>query len=170
MMTVIVGRRSNSPLCTVKSTAVPEDEQCQEFSVPAHPGAGGGVVGIDGPLWIKYVQGVVALMNSGGDVPGFEAVVTSCVPLGGGVSSSASLEVAVGLFVEELLGRELPRKDLALVCQQAEHRYAGIHDIVKYNIFSWLRIDIITFVMLYWTWRIYIIFLLRGLYKVPHYR
>lgn len=125
MMTVIVGRKSDSALCKVTSTAVPEAVQCQQFSVPPCPKGCSVSTSPDDPLWIKYVQGVVALMNEKGDIPAFEAVVTSCVPLGGGVSSSASLEVAVGLFVEQLLGRELPRKELALKCQNAEHLYAG---------------------------------------------
>ena len=127
MMTVIVGRKASSKHCRVLSTAdLPEGEEAwQEFPVPSHPGGGADVVAIEGPLWIKYVQGVVALMNLEGDVPAFEAVITSCVPLGGGVSSSASLEVAVGLFVQQLVSKELNRVDLALTCQQAEHRYAG---------------------------------------------
>ena len=50
------------------------------------------------------MQGVVALMNEAGNVPAFEAVICSCVPLGGGLSSSASLEVATALFVEQLCG------------------------------------------------------------------
>ncbi len=44
-------------------------------------------------------------MNKDGGVPVFDAVITSCVPLGGGVSSSASLEVATCLFVEQLKGK-----------------------------------------------------------------
>ena len=45
-------------------------------------------------------------MNQDGSVPVFDAVITSCVPLGGGVSSSASLEVATCLFVEQLKGEQ----------------------------------------------------------------
>lgn len=127
IMTVIVGRRSDSAECNIFSTAIPSEEACQVFSVPPHPGKGSDLVTIGGPLWIKYVKGVIALLNNAGDVPPFEAVITSCVPLGGGVSSSASLEVAVGLFVENLLGRKLPREELALICQEAEHRYAGMY-------------------------------------------
>ncbi len=129
-MTVIVGCKAQGPLCCVTSTADEEEvkmKACQEFPVPQHPGKGTAEVPCEGdPLWIKYVKGVVALMNENGDVPAFEAVITSCVPLGGGLSSSASLEVAMGLFVEQLVERQLPsRKELALLCQQAEHRYAG---------------------------------------------
>ena len=129
-MTVVVGRKVHGSQCSITSTAEEKDvkqEAYQAFPVPEHPGEGKEEVPCkEDPLWIKYVKGVIALMNGKGDVPGFEAVITSCVPLGGGLSSSASLEVAVALFVEQLLGRPLPsRKDLALLCQQAEHRYAG---------------------------------------------
>lgn len=126
MMTVVVGRVSASSVCRVISTAVSEEDAAQEFPVPPHPGEGTNVVTMDVPLWIKYVKGVVALMNQNGDVPAFDAVITSCVPLGGGVSSSASLEVAVGMFVQQLTpAKEWSRVQLALLCQEAEHRYAG---------------------------------------------
>lgn len=39
-----------------------------------------------------------------GAVPGFQAIIVSSVPLGGGISSSASLEVAVYTFLEALTG------------------------------------------------------------------
>ena len=51
------------------------------------------------------------------------------MPLGGGLSSSASLEVAVYTFLEALEGstaQNLPLKDKALSCQLAEHKYAGM--------------------------------------------
>ena len=63
------------------------------------------------PSWCHYIQGVVALMNGNFrgskvnqivGVPPFEAVIASRVPIGGGVSSSAALEVATCLFIEEL--------------------------------------------------------------------
>ena len=59
---------------------------------------------LSSPPWTRYVKGVVALLSRGvpGGVPPFEAVINSSVPLGGGVSSSASLELSVCLFVEEL--------------------------------------------------------------------
>ena len=56
-------------------------------------------------------------MNQDGEVPAFDAVITSCVPLGGGVSSSASLEVATCLFIEQLRGKVKSQLKL-LVCIQ----------------------------------------------------
>src|SRR5712671_3360226 len=47
------------------------------------------------PAWSNYVRGVVAGFQRRGDkVAGFDAVIASTVPFGGGLSSSAALEVA----------------------------------------------------------------------------
>lgn len=124
LVTVIVGRRSSSSECRLVSTAV--SDLCPPFSVPPYPPPDTPLVPVDGPTWAKYVKGVVALMNQDGGVPAFDAVITSCVPLGGGVSSSASLEVATCLFIEQLRGGcGLSLVEKALLCQQSEHRYAG---------------------------------------------
>ena len=100
---------------------------CPPFPVPCYPSSDDPrVVPCPGPVWTKYVKGVVALANKDGQVPSFDAVVASCVPLGGGVSSSAALEVATLLFIEQLVGGVcLSLKEKALLCQEAEHRYAG---------------------------------------------
>lgn len=50
--------------------------------------------------------------------------IVSDVPLGGGLSSSASLEIAVSVFLEQLLKVEMTPEDRALLCQAAEHNFA----------------------------------------------
>ena len=129
-MTVVVGRKSCSSLCSVFSASIKNsDRPMYEFSVPVYPGdktSDPVATDPEAPSWTKYIVGVVGLMNEQSDIPAFEAVITSCVPLGGGVSSSAALEVAMALFVEQLRGKEKRSPvDLALLCQQAEHRYAS---------------------------------------------
>ncbi|KAB7495369.1 Galactokinase [Armadillidium nasatum] len=52
--------------------------------------------------WVNYVKGVVANFHT--HAPGFDAVVVSSVPLGGGLSSSAALEVATYTFLEAITG------------------------------------------------------------------
>lgn len=56
------------------------------------------------PKWANYVKGVVCNFP-GGFVDGFDAVIVSSVPVGGGVSSSAALEVAMYTFLETLTGK-----------------------------------------------------------------
>jgi galactokinase len=79
------------------------------------------------PRWANYIKGVVAGCRAADiNVPGFDAVITSDVPLGGGLSSSASLEVAVATLIEAMTGRSLDPVDKALLCQRAEHDFAGM--------------------------------------------
>jgi galactokinase len=77
--------------------------------------------------WVRYVQGVLAeFLQLHGDVPGFDAVIGSNVPLGGGLSSSAALEVAMATLLETITGHSLDPVQKALLCQRAEHRFAGV--------------------------------------------
>jgi galactokinase len=78
------------------------------------------------PAWSNYVRGVIAGFQKLGSVPGFDAVIDSSVPLGGGVSSSAALEVASATLLEAMLGEALDPEKKALLCQKAEHDYAGV--------------------------------------------
>uniref|UniRef100_G3U779 Galactokinase 1 n=1 Tax=Loxodonta africana TaxID=9785 RepID=G3U779_LOXAF len=59
-------------------------------------------------------------------LPGFNVVVVSSVPLGGGLSSSASLEVATYTFLQQLCPDSGTIAARAQVCQQAEHSFAGV--------------------------------------------
>jgi galactokinase len=81
----------------------------------------------DGPAWALYPKGAAEAMRQRVPVKrGFDAVVDSNVPLGGGLSSSASFEVAMALAVLTANGQSLPLVDLALACQWAEHNYPGM--------------------------------------------
>ena len=75
--------------------------------------------------WTSYVQGSIACsIEKGAKTTGFNAVINSNVPLGGGLSSSASLEVAVATLMEELSGVKFPGTVKPLLCQKAEHVFA----------------------------------------------
>ncbi|KFR17454.1 Galactokinase, partial [Opisthocomus hoazin] len=63
---------------------------------------------------------------AGGPVPGFSAVIASDIPLGGGLSSSAALEVAAYTFLQQLCPDNGDVVAKALVCQKAEHTFAGM--------------------------------------------
>ncbi|MCD8077095.1 MAG: galactokinase [Lachnospiraceae bacterium] len=80
--------------------------------------------------WTNYVKGVFrALEQRGCALPGgMDLLVYGNLPGGAGLSSSAALEVLAGLMARELL--ELPglsMTDLALVGQQAENEFCGMH-------------------------------------------
>jgi len=76
-------------------------------------------------VWSSYVQGTVQYaFEAGFKAPPFRAVINSNVPLGGGLSSSASLEVAVATLIEAMTGQKFEPVQKALICQKAEHHYA----------------------------------------------
>ena len=78
------------------------------------------------PSWSNYVRGVFAgLGQAGVNVPGFEALISATLPAGGGLSSSAALEVAFATLGESLTGTTLDPVKKAHLCQKAEHEFAG---------------------------------------------
>lgn len=77
--------------------------------------------------WGRYIEGVIAGFVSGGhDVSALDAVIGSNVPSGGGLSSSAALEVATATMLEGITGHQLEAPEKALLCQRAEHEFAGM--------------------------------------------
>jgi galactokinase len=80
----------------------------------------------DAPHWSRYIHGVATVLRTRGyDVPGAMLLVHSEVPMGAGLSSSASLEIATALALADLAGAEIAPLDLARICQQAEVEHAG---------------------------------------------
>jgi galactokinase len=86
--------------------------------------------------WSDYVVGVVRmLVRSGKKLGGANLLVDGNVPQGAGLSSSASIEVAVGYALLDLAEQatdqtkidrtEIDRTQLARLCQQAENEFVG---------------------------------------------
>ncbi len=77
--------------------------------------------------WLNYLIGVlVGYRDAGVELKGFEAVLMSDLPTGAGLSSSAALATAMALTIEELSGQSKSVIDRALICQAAEHDFAGV--------------------------------------------
>lgn len=77
-------------------------------------------------IWLDYVEGVArALERRGVPLGGADLAVSSDVPVGAGLSSSAALEVSAGLALASVSGAEVDRVTLALAGQEAEHTYVG---------------------------------------------
>ncbi|MFW6169089.1 MAG: galactokinase [Planctomycetota bacterium] len=77
--------------------------------------------------WSSYVWGVLALCKEHGlDTGPLHMLIHSNVPIGGGLSSSAALEVATATLVEEITQHRFHAAEKALLCQKAEHEYAGV--------------------------------------------
>ena len=80
----------------------------------------------ENPKWANYVKGTIYQYLQ--DIPqpfAFNAVICSNVPIGSGLSSSASLEVATATFLEAILKiNYVDGVQKALRCQKAEHTFA----------------------------------------------
>ena len=84
---------------------------------------------LDGPPrkhWSDFVRGVAALLQREGvPLSGANLVIQGQVPMGAGLSSSASLEVATALALLGTSHGEVAQLDLVKLCQRAEHEYVG---------------------------------------------
>jgi len=77
--------------------------------------------------WSDYVRGVAwALRQEGMNLRGADLLVSSDVPLGSGLSSSAALEVATSLALLGVSQETMEPERMALACQRAENEYVGM--------------------------------------------
>nr|WP_024967476.1 galactokinase [Pantoea sp. IMH] len=77
-------------------------------------------------MWSNYVRGVVKhLQQRSKDFNGVDMVISGNVPQGAGLSSSASLEVAVGTVLQQLYHLPLEGADIAVNGQEAENQFVG---------------------------------------------
>ncbi len=77
--------------------------------------------------WANYPLGVVACYRQAGHETGGLAIAfDASLPAGAGLSSSAAFEAATAMIVEQACGISLPPRERALLCQQAEHTFAGV--------------------------------------------
>ncbi len=77
--------------------------------------------------WKNYVLGVVnefLLLKK--EVAGFDCVFGGDIADGAGISSSAAVEGGLAFGINELFNFGLDRKELALLCQRAEHNFPGV--------------------------------------------
>ena len=110
---VAVGRPRPDTTARLRSTALPGEA---EFELDTAP------IGLGEPDWSRYLRGVVAFSYT---PVGFDLMLDSDVPAGGGLSSSAAIEVATATLLEQLGGLRFDPIHKALLCQMAEHRYGG---------------------------------------------
>ena len=79
------------------------------------------------PRWGRYVAGVLfELKQLGIDVPGFTGEISTTIPIGSGLSSSAALEIAIARTALSIANVVLSDTDIALLCQRAEHIASGV--------------------------------------------
>ncbi len=117
--TVIVARR-RADRC-IRVLAADYEGAVDEYSLDAP------IERLDAPMWANYVRGVVReLLGRGLPMAGMDLSIAGDVPQGAGLSSSASLSVAVCRLFATLPGFEgLSPVEMALVAQRAENDFVG---------------------------------------------
>jgi len=114
--TVVAARRGGAEIVVLAADFGEEDRFT--FAEPIAPAGAND--------WRNYVRGMIAmLIDEGVALQGMELAIAGDVPQGAGLSSSASLEVAVGLAVAKLSGVEIDLTRLAQLAQRAENEFAG---------------------------------------------
>jgi galactokinase len=77
--------------------------------------------------WSLYIRGIAEVLRRRGIfVSGADLLIDSDIPFGAGLSSSAALEVSVGLALATLGGKDIDRVDLAFAGQEVENQYLGV--------------------------------------------
>ena len=104
----------------VRVIAADYDNQSDEFSLDKP------IVSHETQQWSNYVRGVVKhLQKRNNHFGGADLVISGNVPQGAGLSSSASLEVAVGTVFQQLYHLPLDGAQIALNGQEAENQFVG---------------------------------------------
>jgi galactokinase len=115
--TTIAMRRRGDGLVHAWSRDVGDEDAWTEFRLGEETRRG---------HWSDYVAGVTAsLRESQVTVEGFDARIASDLPLGGGLSSSASLEVALLRALRQLFGLDIDDVSLAAIAHRAETGLVG---------------------------------------------
>ncbi len=81
----------------------------------------------EGPGWFRYVAGAAFLLQSDGlELPGADLLIDSDLPIGAGLSSSASLELGILVALSSLAGAHLDPVELARLGQRVENEVVGV--------------------------------------------
>ena len=78
------------------------------------------------PAWARPAAGIAQVLAGLGAQRGLDLAVSSTIPIGSGLSSSAAFEVACGIAIAAASGLDISATPLALAAQRAEHLATGV--------------------------------------------
>lgn len=81
-----------------------------------------------GKTWFNYPLGVInELVQDGNAISGLDMLFHGNLPIGAGLSSSASIEVLTGFALSQMFGLKISNKDIALMGKKAENQFIGVN-------------------------------------------
>jgi len=114
---------------TTVAAAVRDDRKIRILSVNVNEA---GEINLDAPektrrgTWLDYIEGMARILERRNIIlRGADLLINSDVPSGAGLSSSAALEISVGLALSEISASPIGKVQLALAGQAAEHEFVG---------------------------------------------
>lgn len=81
-----------------------------------------------GPEWFNYPLGVIdRLVQAGHNISGLDLLYFGNLPIGAGLSSSASIEVLTGFALSTLFGLGISNPEIAILSKEAENHFIGVN-------------------------------------------
>ena len=81
-----------------------------------------------GKAWFNYPLGMInEVLQNGNAISGLDMLFYGNLPIGAGLSSSASIEVLTGYAADQLFGLKISNKDLALMGKKVENHFIGVN-------------------------------------------
>jgi len=78
--------------------------------------------------WANYMKGVAAgFIESGYEIGGMDIYIEGDIPDSAGLSSSASVELLMGVVLNSLFNCGMDRLEMVKLCQRAENKYVGVN-------------------------------------------
>jgi galactokinase len=81
-----------------------------------------------GKTWFNYPLGVInELLQEGNMISGLDMLFNGNLPIGAGLSSSASIEVLTAFALNQMFGMKISNKEIALMCKKVENEFIGVN-------------------------------------------